>query len=166
MTESKTSMPRLMILSLVLVCVLCTVSSADDEQPYDELLYPVEVQGLDYVSRVGDSFFVNTRIATPDDFETVVNFYADKLDRELQPRENRMRFGGREPLVSIVTNDSHGVTDAGLGLNFDKDMPRGISLVTFVKITPQEQITLVISRLDGEEYTHIVLTHAKQASSE
>lgn len=156
-------MPRLILLTLLLLCALTSVCAADGDEPYRELLYPVEAQVLDYIVRSGDAFVVSTRFATPDDFDTVLEFYAEKLGRELNPQGNRIRIGGRDPhpLVSVVTNDGLGITPGGPVLNFDKDKPRGINLVTFVKITPEEQITLVISRLDGEEYTHIVLTHAK-----
>lgn len=156
-------MPRLMCLIPLLLCARNTIRAADDDAPYQALLYPVEARVLDYVSRSGESFVVSTRMATPDSFETVKAFYTEKLGRELEPGSNRIRVGGRDPhpLVSVVANDSLGITPGGPVLNFDADKPRGISLVTFVKITAEEQITLVISRLDGEEYTHIVLTHAK-----
>ena len=44
--------------------------------------------------------------------------------------------------------------------DFRSNLHRGGS-AQIVKITPEEQITLVVSRLKDEEYTHIVLTHAK-----
>lgn len=76
-------MSRSMIVCPLLISCVANIGAGDDDNPHHELLYPVEVKVFDYVSRVGDAFFVNTRIATPDDFETVVEFYADKLGREL-----------------------------------------------------------------------------------
>jgi hypothetical protein len=149
---------------------LCSVehtSLADDDQPYHELLYPVKARVLDYVTRSGDGFAVSTRFATADDFDTVVKFYTEKLGRKLEPAGNRVGVGGGSgPRVSVVTEDGHAVKASGSFLNFDRETPRGIKLVTFAKVTADEQIMLVISRLDHEEYTHIVLTHVKSRSAD
>ncbi len=155
-------MQRLMHLSPLLICGLASIGVCDDDQPSHELLYPVEARVLDYVTGSDDEFAVSTRMATADDFDTVVKFYADKFGRKMEAGENRVGAGGgRAPRVSVVTDDSLAVKASGPFLNFDRETPRGLKLMTFAKVEAGEHVMLVISRLDGEDYTHIVLTHVK-----
>ena len=165
-------------IAIALTC-LCSVSSGaialraddakptEDQPPHKRLLYPSKVERIDYLGQSGDEFHVTTRMATADDFETVVAFYGEKLGRQLDPRKNQTRVGGgKPPLVDVVTDDNHPVDPDDPFLNFRTDEERGVKLKCYVLHTGTEHITLVISQARGEACTHILLTHIQQSAQE
>jgi hypothetical protein len=93
-------------------------------------------------------------MTTPDDYEKVLGFYAEKTGISVLALENGAGAGGGTSGEWFVANDSL--------LPDEVAQNRPVRVRMFGKRTPTYDLTMFISRANDEKHTHIILAYTKK----
>lgn len=153
-------MKRLSI-AAICFCIVGTTISAEpgskrDEKLRSEFVYPGATTWNGTVVGSSKSFVYNTVMATTDDLNTVVKFYKKKTGHDLSAQKRGatgQRVNTREGSWFFFHDDSVVALSS---------KARGVTIRYFAKNTKEYHVTLIISRVPNEKYTHIILTHVKK----
>ena len=96
---------------------------------------------------------------TPDDIATVAAWYSKRLESSLP---DDIPQGPTPPVIPLDGSERRGGQGMEVGYAVVGDSVRGVKVGAGARTSPASAVTVFLSRADGEDHTHIVISFSRR----